>query len=450
MPPKKKASKRKPGTKAAAKPKSKREPQPLSDDKIEIPKVSTPDYRAVDGPEGAELKSAMRDLMGQVNKSSDHKLLAFAEDVPNTYELRRPSGIMQLDVHLGGGLPAGTLGYISGPDGAGKTFLALLFMLLQQRLYGPQCALAFAPVEGGFDFRRALNIGLKIAVPDEVIAQWDQERQLRGLPPYTREEWASFKEQVGEFMIIRGYTGEQILESVLEAYRTKMFNMITVDSVSALQPSANAVKDLDDNMKMAAHASLVSDFMKKFMPLTTGIEGPNYSNLVFTSQVRANMKKAEAASYMQKYLKDWAVTGAHAARHTKAVDIAVWDGEKIKKTVSGKKVTIGKVSKYEFFKGKYGSHEGITGEYKFMHESELPQGVDSLDTVMIEGMRHGIIREKSGQVAIIQPETGEAIAGMEGMPNLPTLKRMMEIDFEFELAVRREILASQGISCLYR
>lgn len=399
-------------------------------------------------PQGADLHSKMKAFMSQINKDKDHRVVAFAEDVPNAYELRRPSGIMQLDLDTGGGLPAGTLCYISGPEGAGKTFLVLRYMLMHQRLYGDRSSLAFACAEGGFDFRRAINMGLKINVPDEIIQQWSQERQLRGLPAYTREEWASFKQQVGEFVLIMGMTGEELLQAVLDATRSKLFGIIALDSVSALQSQADFDKDMDEENKRAAQAGMVTKFMHKYMPLAVGIDGVNYTTLLFTSQVRANQRKAEAASFMQKFIKDWTEVGAWSAKHTKAVDICVWGGEKIKGK-KDEKTNVGKVVKYELLKGKHGTHEGITGEYQFLHEGLLPGGVDESDTVLIEGMRRGVIIESGGSVSVINPETSQP-TWVQGAPNLATLKYWMDTNFELQLAVRREILASKGIMCLYR
>lgn len=446
---KKKAStKKKSGTKASSKKKtakSKRDPKPLKDEDIKIPEVAgSPmlSHRTTTGPEGAELHRAMKSLMGEINKDKPHKVMATAAEVPNTYEVRRPSGIMQLDVDTGGGLPAGTLNYISGPDGAGKSWLIQRYMLMNQKLYGAQSALALGLSEGGFDFKRALNMGLKVAVPDETINHWNISRQQMGMPAYTKEEWVGFKEQTGAFMIIRGATGEEVMTGVLEAIRSKLFSIVALDSVSALIPQDNASKDLDEENRMAAHASLVTKFMLKYMPLAVGLEGANYTTTIFTAQVRANMQKAQASSFMQKFLKDWAAGGAWAARHAKSIDIVVWNGGKVERSVGGNKKTVGKVSKYELLKGKHGTHEGIQGEYKFFHEDYLPPGIDDVDTVMVEGMRCGVIKERNGAVVVNNTA--------DGIVNLPTLKRMMEIDFDFELAVRREVLASKGITCLYR
>jgi RecA/RadA recombinase len=414
--------------------------------------VSAPDIGfTTNAPRGAELHTKMKALIGQINKDKDHKVMAFAEDVPNAYELRRPSGIMQLDLDTGGGLPAGTLCYLSGPDGAGKTFLAMRYLLMHQKLYGDRASIAFACAEGGFDFRRAINMGLKINVPDEIIQQWNQERQQRGFPSYTKEEWGSFKQQVGEFVLLMGMTGEELLQAVLEAVRSKLFGIIALDSVSALQSQADSDKDMDEAQKRAAQAGMLTNFMQKYMPLAVGIEGVNYTTVLFTSQVRANQRKAEAASFMQKFIKDWSEVGAWAARHTKAIDVCIWAGEKLnaKSGKEEKKVAIGKVAKYELLKGKHGTHEGITGDFNFYHEDTLPAGVDESETVIIEGMKRGVILERGGTVVVINPETGQP-TWVQGAPNIATLKHWMDTNFELQLAVRREVLASKGIMCLYR
>jgi len=401
------------------------------------------------GPSGPTLHKALAEFMSHQNEKAGHKVIAFASDVPNTYALRRPSGIMQLDMDTGGGLPSGGLSYIGGPDNAGKTFLVLNYMLMHQKLYGPSSALAFGCVEGGFDFARALNMGLKIAVPDEIIDQWDRARALQGMPGYTKEEWAHFKEKTGEFVILRGSTGEELLDTTLAAIGSKIFGIVALDSISAVLPEADSEKDMGDEGKRAAQAGLVTKFIAHYLPLTTGLDGVNTTTTIFTSQVRANQDRANFPSSMQKYIKKWEATGAHSARHAKLIDISVWDGEKIKKTISGKDTTIGKATKYELMKGKAGTHDNITGEYPFYYQSWLPQGVDMQESVIITGMKRGVIIENKGMFSVINPTTGE-FTDIHGIPGYDTFKRMMELDFDFELVVRRQVLASKGISCLYR
>lgn len=435
---------------AAKKKALKKEDKVLSDDELKIPQISGSSVApATQGPQGAQLKKMMREFIAQQNSAAEHKVIAFASDVPNTYELRRPSGIMQLDIDTGGGLPAGGLSYISGPDNSGKSFLIMLYMLMHQKLYGAQSALAYACVEGGFDFKRAIKLGLKVPVPDEVIEQWDTERTQRGFPKYSKEDWASFKEEVGEFVIIGGNTGEEILQTTLNAIRSKLFGIVAVDSVSIMLPEADADKDLDDANKRAANASLITSFITKYTPNTSGLDGLNYTTLIFSSQVRSNQERANAHPAIQKYIKQWATTGAYAAKHGKLIDICIWSGEKILKTINKEKTIVGKETKYEIMKGKAGAHDNVTGAFPFYYESVLPAGVDRFDSVITTGLRLGVIREHNGKIDVLKPETGQP-SEICNIPGFSNFRRMMEVDFDFELAVRREVLAAKGIMCLYR
>lgn len=413
-----------------------------------IPKVSEAGFSHTLMPI-KDKRAALRALITKQNESAGHKVLSFACDVPNTFSIRRPSGIMQLDMDTGGGLPAGCMSELSGPNGAGKTFLAMHYCRMHQRIYGEQSFIGYAVVEGAFDFRRALNMGLKISVPDETIDEWNQIRTVRNIPAYTKEEHQSLKEQIGEFIIIRGNTGEELMQAVLDAVRSNVFGIIVVDSVSVLLPDADADKDLDENNKKASRASLMTDFVNKYLPTTNGLDGLNYTTLICLNQVRANQERANAASHLQKYIKAWSSTGAYAEKHAKHIDVTVSSGQKLKKTIKGEEHTIGKVTHYEITKGKTGTHENITGEFPFYYETWNRSGVDSLETVILQGMHLGVIIERNGKISVIQPDTGLPTQ-ITDIPGLPAFKRMMEIDFDFELAVRREIMAAKGIMCLYR
>lgn len=389
-------------------------------------------------------KAALQELFGQLNDGG-HKVIAYASDIPNTYELRRPCGVTQLDIDTGGGLPAGGMCMLSGPEGAGKSELLLSYMVMHQRLYGDNSMLAWMPLETQFDFKLALRRGLRIRVPSRMVDQWREERFQRGLTDFTKEERESFNQQIGEFVLLGGNTGEEALEAVLACVEKGIFGIIGVDSINGLMPAANVDKDLSEEQKRAAHATLMTKFCNHYIPLTTGLNGVNETNLIFVQQVRSNQQKATAPSYMQAYLKDWATSGAWAMKHYKLVDIIVHTGQTLKKQINGQKVTVGKEVKWELDKGKAGCHDGVTGSIPFYYDG----GIDKIGSLIVAGVKLGVIREADAGVEILKPETGEVNEELFA-PSLGHLDSMLRQDFDFELRVRMEVMAGAGISCLYR
>ena len=395
-----------------------------------------------------EKQTKLRALIQKSNEAAGHKVLAFANEVANTYEVRRPCGIIEIDLATGGGLPAGSMNEISGPDNTGKTYLAMRYCLMHQRLYGDESFIAYAISEGQFDYRRAMHVGLKVSVPDELIAQWNQERVLRGMPEYTQEEYLFFKQKVGEFVIIRGNTGEELLQGVANALRSNIFGIAVIDSISAILPDADAEKELEEGNKMASNASLVTKFVQRTTPSFNGLDGLNWATLISINQVRANQERANAPSYMQKAIKQWASVGAYAARHAKHIDVQIQNGEKLKKTVKGAEKIIGKVIKFELSKGKTGAHDNVKGEFSFFYDEWVPAGVNEVEDLIVTGQRLGIIQEKAGKISVVQPDTNNAVvADIDGFP---AFKQQLQDDFEFFLVVMREVLATKGIMCLFR
>lgn len=393
---------------------------------------------------------AIRALMNSLNKE-DKKVIVYADEAPNTYIIRRPTGIMELDVDIGGGFPAGGCCMISGPDNSGKTRLLLETMAMQQRLYGDECRIALAITEGGFPFDQARDAKLKVCLPDSMILQYQRLRMERRLPLLTDEEViAAYKQRVGQVVVIRGETGEEILGYVLKAIATRAFSFIGVDSINGLLPTADAAKDLVKNPKKAAHAFLIDNFFKHYIsPMTTGVTGTNETTLVFTQQVRANQERANAPAHLQQYIKPWAVSGAYAAKHFKLIDLTVSDGKVLrqKSDQEGERgPVIGKMVNWMLEKGKAGTHDNKSGEVAYYY------GINRFDIageIIVSGMRRGVIQQVGRKWCVCRPTTGEVLPDLTALSQ-KALRSMIEADFEFELAVRREILASAGIECLYR
>lgn len=392
----------------------------------------------------SEMRKKLREFAATMN--TDRRIVAMADEAPNVYELRRPTGIVQLDADIGGGFPAGGMSIISGPDNAGKTWLCLRAMAMHQRLYGPKSCLCFGAGEGAFDYKRAISAGVILPIPDEMIQEWNQERLNLGMPGYTEQDVLWFKRKVGEFIILRGHTGEEFMNAVLAAVKKNIFGIIVVDSFSMLLPEADEDKDVGGIPKRAGNANLMTDFLKKYTPYTSGLHERNETTLIGIMQVRANAAKADAG-HLAKYLKDWAVTGAYATRHGKLVDVTVWDGSPLKKAVQGVQVVYGKPLYWKIEKGKAGCHDNVQGETEFRYD--IPHGHDDIWSLIVAGTKRGIFMEEKGKIQIYHPVTKER-TDLGGFSSFPALGRVIAEDFEFELQMRLYILAAAGVQCLYR
>jgi RecA/RadA recombinase len=385
---------------------------------------------------------AIRAFIHSANKE-DHKVIVRADEAPNPYLLRRPTGIMELDIDLGGGFPAGGCSVISGPDNAGKTYLMFKAMAMQQRLFGHACRVAFAQAEGGFPFDQALNAGLKISVPDEILEQWQEIRRRRGMELYTNEQLLFFKQEIGQFYIFRGATGEELTQLMLDGVRTNAFSIIGCDSLNGLAPQVDVPKKMDANN------------MRKYVPLTTGLNNVNLTTLLFTQQVRSNQERANMRADLQKYVKPWAVGGAYAAKHFKLIDLVLWNGSVLKRGEGKAKHAVGKELKWLLEKGKAGTHDNKSGEASYYYPHfRPPGGVDIVGELMTAGIKRGVIQTQQvtksrKQMVVVRPDTGEIIEDFTA-PTQKAMRRFIEEDLDYELALRREILTQAGVQCLYQ
>ncbi|HEX7455994.1 MAG TPA: recombinase RecA [Candidatus Nanoarchaeia archaeon] len=137
-----------------------------------------------------------------------------------------PTGSLGLDLALGvGGLPRGRIVEIFGPEGGGKTTLALHVIAEAQKKGGTA---AFVDAEHALDPTRAETIGVNIQ--DLLVSQPD--------------------------------TGEQALEIVETLVRSGGVDIVVIDSVAALVPRAEVEGEMGDAF-VGIQARLMSQAMRK-------------------------------------------------------------------------------------------------------------------------------------------------------------------------------------------
>jgi len=194
-----------------------------------------------------------------------------------------PTGSFSLDVSTGiGGLPRGRFTEIYGPEGSGKTTLALT-MAKNVTLAG----------------------GRVLYIDAEIMLSYDAIESMLGF---------SFNKE--QFILIQPETGEQAFMIIEEAVAAGGFDLIVVDTVAALEPSAEKAKAFD-KATMAEISRMLPRFFRRN---GSDVKDGNVA-VVFLNQVRDKV-----GGYSHGYNSP----GGHALKHHTSVIIALTKGETLK------------------------------------------------------------------------------------------------------------------------
>jgi len=156
-----------------------------------------------------------------------------------------PTGILTLDYALGvGGVPRGRIIELFGPEGSGKTTVALQIIASAQKMGG---VAAFIDAEHAFDPNYARKIGVNLE--NLLISQPD--------------------------------TGEQALEIAEILVRSGGVDVIVIDSVAALVPRAELEGEMGDAF-IGLQARLMSQALRKL----TGVISKSKTVAIFINQLR--------------------------------------------------------------------------------------------------------------------------------------------------------------------
>lgn len=155
-----------------------------------------------------------------------------------------PTGIISIDLALGGGIPRGRIVEIYGPESSGKTTLASHIIGTVQKRGG---LAAFVDAEHAFDPEYAKLLGVQLE--DLLVSQPD--------------------------------TGEQALEITETLVRSNAVDLIVIDSVAALVPRAEIEGEMGDSM-MGVQARLMSQALRKL----TGAISKSKTTVIFINQIR--------------------------------------------------------------------------------------------------------------------------------------------------------------------
>lgn len=211
------------------------------------------------------------------------------------------TGSMSLDVSTGvGGLPKGRFTEIYGPEGSGKTTVAL--------------TASKDVVENG---------GKVLYIDAEHMLSYDAIETMLGY---------RFDEE--SFVLVQAGTAEEAFMIMEKALESKEFTMIVVDTIAALEPKAEKEKEFDE-FTMAE----ISRMLPKFFRRNAALVSRSNVAVVLLNQVRDKV-----GSYTQGYNSP----GGHALKHHTSMIIALTKGQEIK---AGDK-SVGILTKFVIKKNK--------------------------------------------------------------------------------------------------
>jgi recombination protein RecA len=174
---------------------------------------------------------------GAVMRLGDHAMRFVPDAIP--------TGSIALDIALGvGGLPRGRVVELFGPEGSGKTTVALHVIAESQKQGG---VAAFIDAEHALDPKYAGNLGVDI--DSLLVSQPD--------------------------------TGEQALEIADMLIRSGAIDVLVIDSVAALVPRAELEGEMGDT-----HVGLQARLMSQALRKLTATVSKSHTCVIFINQIR--------------------------------------------------------------------------------------------------------------------------------------------------------------------
>ena len=285
------------------------------------------------------------------------------------------SGLLSLDLALGGGYPKGRILEIYGPESSGKTTLTLHAIAEVQKQGGTA---AFIDAEHALDPAYARRLGV------------DTDNLLVSQPD----------------------NGEQALEIAETLVRSNAVDLVVVDSVAALVPQAEIDGDMGDS-HMGLQARLMSQALRKL----TGIISKSKTTVIFINQIRMKIGVM--------FGNPETTTGGNALKFYASVRLDIRRTGQIK---NGEDI-IGSRTKVKVVKNKIAPPFRVA-EFDIMYNEGISKTGDVLDLAVL----HNIV-EKSGAWFAY----GEGKIGQGREASKEYLKENPKVLAEIEKKVRAKV-----------
>lgn len=186
-----------------------------------------------------------KDFLAELNKKLGKNIVSLGKELENVKFLK--TGLISLDVAIGGGLPIGRIVELRGLQSVAKTSLSLA-MIGEFQKQGISCA--FVDAEFSLNLQHARNLGV----------------------------------DTDKLIIVQPDTGEEAFEIIESLIREKLAKVVVVDSLSALATKAELEADVN-KPGMGAQARLISVGLRRII----GPVSKNEAVVIMINQMRANI-----------------------------------------------------------------------------------------------------------------------------------------------------------------
>jgi len=385
-----------------------------------------------------------------------------ASNFSTPYFLRRPTGVMGLDIALGGGFHAGGGDQVYGIGSSGKTYLTFKTAGQVQKHYGNDACVIVACAETRLDKGFARHAGFCVAYEDEEIAQFDTQRQVMGWPAFTPEEVADLKLQPGYVGIIRGANGADLLEGTIELMRDvgNSCQLLIIDSLGALLTPDQDKKEVGDRT-YGGSSGIITTWQNKIYPLfmMDGAAGVKLELTVLgINQARAVIDGGPRGP------KTRPAAGAFSWTHAQLASVELKIGETLYSDAS-KTVKNGHEIKWEIRKGKAGTRDGFKSTYNWYHIPKedpvfwsnvlahgIEYGIDAVTELVETSKNLGVLR--TGGPWLVFSEAGQDVhkiqKGEEFDSVWEKIAHQIANDPDLDARIRMECLRQANLVVRYR
>lgn len=396
------------------------------------------------GPSKAERMATIRELMASINKEADREIIKFAAETDTSHYLRRPTGILSLDIGMAGGFPAGAMSTIWGPESAGKDFIINCCIRMCQALHGDKSFVALLNTEFPYDKLIARrHSGVKVALSEEELECLADIRTRAG-NPLTNEEADELRTQIGEIIFINAPVIDGALDTLMPVIEANVAQIVAINSLGVMQTQQKEdVDSFADHAQQSNEANLLTRFFPKLFSVLNNkpVHGSrNETAVLAVNQVRANRDARVIPGRVQATREKFKpAAGAHALKHGQAISLLLWKGSTLFSGDDKHKVLVGKEVNWELTKGKLGTHEGVKGTYNFYFET----GADIARDIGLTATTYGVINKTGAWYSYGEGDNGFKVQGETGLVDV------LQKNPDLTDAISHECILASKISCRY-